>query len=206
MNKAPSRLAITSLICLSAACALLVATGAVATTVDGKWGIGFEETLTGIPDPSDADSAFIAIPASGLAIHHFRGNVNFEAVLGGRAHLGSSSATEWAGFLALGAHYAKFRSPRANLSAGLRVVLGLHRPVDAATQAASALRLGVTVEVPLRAVFFLSDQFLIAGAVGPVAAFETASGNPLTGGSSALKVNLFKGGFSGGLGFAFLFG
>ena len=67
------------------------------------------------------------------------------------------------------------------------------------------MQVGFAMEIPLRAVFFLSDRFVISGAVGIVGALESKTGNPLTGGKAAVKVSLFKGGFSGGLGFMFLF-
>ena len=187
-------------------CALLtaIASPARAVTVDGKWAIGFEETLTGIPDPSDEDSILAAIPASGLAAHWFVGNWDFEAVVGARAQIAGGS-TQAAAFLSLGAHTFVFRAPRANLSVGLRLISG-YGPVFNNDTGERDNSYGFSVEVPLRTLFFLSDHFAISGAVGPMLAIEPKTGNPLTGGRDALKVHLFKGGFSGGVGFAFLFG
>ena len=184
--------------------AIAAPSAAGAVTVDGKWGIGFEETLTGIGVSSDPESSSYAVPSSGLVIHRFVGHWNLEAVVGGFAHVGSGP-TRWGTFISLGGHYAAYRAPRANLSAGLRVILGLDRPVDSKTGNATPMRFGTTIEVPLRAAFFLSDRFMITGAVGPVAALQSSTGNPLPGGRDGVQVNLFKGGFSGGLGFAVLF-
>ncbi len=185
--------------------ATLSAPAATAITLDGKWGVGFEETLTGIVDTADPDSPLIAIPASGLAIHRFVGDWDVELVFGARAAFASSTATRWAGFGSLGGHYSAFRSPQANLSAGIRVIAGAYQPLDIATGGKAPMQVGFAMEIPLRAVFFLSDRFVISGAVGIVGALESKTGNPLTGGKDAVKVSLFKGGFSGGLGFMFLF-
>lgn len=195
---------------LSVSALVGVSTPALAVTVDGKWGVGFEETLTGIADPTDDDTALVAIPASGLAIHKYIGDIDLEAIVGARARIALNGPTDWRTFLSLGVHYFAFRAPRANLSAGARIIGGMHRPIDIGTQTSRPLSWGFTFEVPLRAMFFLSDHFAISGSVGLVAALERQSsdpdvvaGNPLTGGSDAVKVNLFKGGFSGGLGFTF---
>ncbi len=97
-------------------------------------------------------------------------------------------------------HYNVFRAPRVNLSAGLRVDTGFARAVDDAGNA-TAFRVGAALEVPLRAVYFLSEQFSISASVGPVVAFNRSDANPLTGARNSTSLSLFSGGFSGGLGF-----
>ena len=49
--------------------------------------------------------------------------------------------------------------------------------------------------------FFLSDHFAFSAAVGPVVAFNGKRGNPLTGQHDSIDLSLFRGAFSGGLGF-----
>ncbi|GEM_PF-3307416 len=181
----------------------LSCSGAHAVTLDGKWGIGFEETLTGVIDPTDPDRSAIAIPASGLSLRRFVGDLDVELVLGARSVFPSSGTTTWAAFASIGGHYASFRSPRANLSVGLRAIVGAYKPSSTAQN--TTTQVGFAFEIPIRAVFFLADQFALSGSVGIVGAIEGKDGNPLTGGKDAVKVSLFRGGFSGGLGFIFLF-
>lgn len=171
-----------------------------AYTVHGKFGIGYEETLTALA----SGTSFERVPtirASGLSlIYHVR-HWGLEAVLGGHSLIMSGQPTRWSGFVTLGGHYNLFRAPRVNLSAGARVTTGVARDVDETTAKAESLRLGVSVEGPIRAVFFLSDNFAFSAAVGPVLSVNGARGNPLTGQKDSVDISLFRGGFAGGLGF-----
>jgi hypothetical protein len=187
-------------ISLVMSCGILLLPGiGLAHDLDGRFGLGFEETLTGL-GPGLADASVPAIDASGLALHAFYANWGFEAITGGSLVLPSQGDAPWAAFLALGAHYQAFRAPFVNLSAGIRVVGGLSRPVDAAGHA-RGLASGLTLEGPLRALFLLSPVFGVSAAVGPVLSINGKRANPLTGGVDSLDFSLFRGGFSGGLGF-----
>jgi hypothetical protein len=141
------------------------------------------------------------IRPAGLGIWGWLGDLGLEAVLGGNLVLGEGVPADYAGFVTLGVHYNVFRAPTVNLSAGVRLDLGFSRRVDPQTNTTEDSRFGVALEVPLRAIYFLSEQFSISGSVGPVLALPGGGVNPLTGGATATEFSLFRGGFSGGLGF-----
>ncbi|MCO4761934.1 MAG: hypothetical protein KC502_10545 [Myxococcales bacterium] len=187
---------------------ILVSTAAASAfgyTVDRKLGIGFEQTLTALPEASGLDASTPDIAASGLVVQYWNRHVGLEAIVGGRALLVRDAPIGWAGFLTLGAHYNVFRAPMVNLSVGLRVTAGLSRPVNVQTNATQPMRVGFSSEIPLRAMFFLSDHFALTGSVGPVVTFGSSAGNPLTGAADTTTFSLFRGGFSGGLGFVVFF-
>lgn len=192
-----ARLRLTALLLLLA---LFSAGEAHAYSVDGKIGVGYEETLVSLSD----GGATLAVPdirAAGLGGWLYFGDLGLEVVLGARTLLLSGQPVDFAGFITLGAHYNVFRAPRVNLSAGLRIDTGFSRAVDPTTGEATAFRAGVAFELPLRAVYFLSEQFSISASVGPVLAVNGERANPLTGDSNSTNLSLFRGGFSGGLGF-----
>ena len=179
-----------------------------AYTVHGKVGVGWEETLTALGDSGryagygDSSSGVPSIRASGLSLHAYYRQWGFEAIVGGQALMASNQPSRWGGFFSLGTHYNLFRAPQVNLSTGLRLGVGLYRGVNSVSNESAPMRTGFTVEVPLRAVFFLSDHFAFSAAVGPIAAIAGGDGHPLTGAPpDSVEFALFRGGFSGGLGF-----
>mgnify|MGYP006935333539 FL=1 len=182
-----------------------VASSASAVATDGKVGIGYEQTLTALPEAGGTSAGTPDVSASGLVLQYWTRNVGFEAILGGRSLIVSGRPLAWAGFLSLGAHYNVFRAPKVNLSTGFRVTMGLSRAVDSSTNVAESVHIGFSMEIPIRAMFFLSDHFALTGAVGPVVALGSAGGNPLTGLGDTTSFSLFRGGFSGGLGFVVFF-
>ncbi len=192
---------------------LLICAGpAAAYTVHGKFGIGWEETLTSLGDGprfasygdgSKAESP--AIRASGMSFHTYYRQWGFEAIVGAEGANISKQDFRWGGFLSLGTHYNLFRAPRVNLSTGVRLAVGMYRGVDD-KGASKPVLYGYTFEAPLRAVFFLSDHFAFSAAVGPMVAIAGGPGNPLTGApEGAVEFALFRGGFSGGVGFVVFF-
>lgn len=187
-------------------CAALLFTAprpADAHTVHRKIGVGYEQSLTSLPDASASDATTPDISASGLLLQYWWRHVGLEALVGGRALIVPGTPVAWAGFLSLGAHYNAFRAPQVNLSAGVRVTTAFSRVVTTTDteSAASETRVGFSVEVPLRAMFFLSDHFALTGSVGPVITLGGSGVNPLTGARNTTTIALFRGGFSGGLGF-----
>lgn len=187
---------------------LLFPVVANAYTVHGKFGLGWEETLTALGDSGryvghGGDSGEApAMRASGLSLHAYYRQWGFEAIVGAQALLVSSDPTRWGAFCSLGTHYNLFRAPQVNLSTGLRLGVGLYGGVDPTTNESAPLKTGFTVELPLRAVFFLSDHFAFSAAVGPMVAIAGGTGHPLTGAPpDSVEFALFRGGFSGGVGF-----
>ncbi len=194
-----------TLACSALLIGVLAASSASAVVVDRKIGVGYEQTLTALPEVSGTSVGTPDVSASGLVLQYWTRNAGFEAILGGRTKSVANTPLAWAAFMALGAHYNVFRAPKVNLSAGLRFSVGLSRSVDAVKNTAEAIHVGFSMEVPLRAMFFLSEHFAMTGAVGPVLAFGSAAGNPLTGLGDTTSFSLFRGGFSGGLGFVVFF-
>ena len=166
-------------------------------------GIGFEQTLTAQPASLTNPKLPPDVSASGLLVQYWINSWSLELILGGRATVVPEQPIAWAGFGSIGAHYNVLRAPKVNLSAGLRAAVGVARPVSDGGQSA-ALRFGVNIEVPLRAMYFLSDSFAITGAVGMVLTFGSDRINPLDGSQDTSALSLFRGGFSGGLGFVVL--
>ena len=193
--------ALVGAIAVAVLCAATLAPGgdACAYSVDGKFGVGYEETLVALGGVESG--ALPDIRAAGLGVWGWIGDVGFEGIFGFRALLVSNQAADFAGFVALGAHYNVFRAPTVNLSAGVRVDIGFGRGVDATTGNAKASSVGFAVEVPLRAVYFFSEQFSISGTVGPLLALNGNAPHPLTGATKSTEFSLFRGGFSGGVGF-----
>jgi hypothetical protein len=182
------------------AVALAAPREARAYSVDGKLGVGFEQTLTALDDGGADAVALPDLRASGFGVWGWIGNVGWEAVVGARAAVISGKPLDLAGFIAVGGHYNVFRAPRVNLSLGARALLGMARSVSAAGEAEAA-RLGAAFELPLRVVYFFADQFSIQASVGPTLAINGDRANPLTGQVRSTSLSLFRGGFSGGLGF-----
>ena len=193
------------LACSALLIGLFAASSASAVVVDRKIGVGYEQTLTALPEVTGTSVGSPDVSASGLVLQYWVRNVGFEAILGGRTTSVSNTPLAWAAFMALSAHYNVFRAPKVNLSAGLRVSVGLSRAVDVANNTAEPIHVGFSMEIPLRAMFFLSEHFALTGAVGPVVAFGSPAGNPLTGLGDTTSFSLFRGGFSGGLGFVVFF-
>lgn len=193
---------------------LLCATPALAATVDGKFGVGFEDTLTavGIRQSLFAAGQYPDVRPSGLSGHYWIGNVGLEGIVGASVKFGEHLGH--AGFLGLGVHYAAFRAPSVNLSIGVR---GLFAWANVSTEDDElGTRFGFAVEVPLRVEYFLTPAFAVAAAVGPVLHFPSpwrndSTGtsvpvrNPLTTGTSTWDLALTRGEFSGGLGFTYYF-
>lgn len=197
---------------LSLACAVMSAP-ALAHNVDGKLGIGFEETLTSIGSRqwfgSQGASASLStrpvpdIPASGLAVRRYFGNLGIEGVVGLVSHWPSGHPAEVATFLSVGALYNVVRAPSVNLAIGVRLMGSLARSNDEGV--AGAWRYGMAAEIPIRVEYFFSPNFAIAGAVGPTLAVNSSGRNPLTGSSGSLDLALTHGDFSGGVGFSYYF-
>ncbi|MBP46352.1 MAG: hypothetical protein CMH53_00210 [Myxococcales bacterium] len=189
------------------ACALVIALMMSATahsrTLERTFGIGFEQTLTAQPTSLNNPQLPPDVSASGLLLQYWINSWSLEVILGGRAALVPSQPVAWAGFGSLGAHYNLLRAPKVNLSVGARAAVGLSRPVDADGNA-TKMRVGINVEVPLRVMYFLSENFAITGAVGLVVTIGSADINPLEGSKDTSALSLFRGGFSGGLGFVVL--
>lgn len=213
-NTARRRRATSCALALVALCLSLVsAQPAVAHNVDGKLGIGFEETLTAIGSrqwfTSQGASASLNtqpvpdIPASGLAIRRYVGNLAIEGVVGLVAQWPSDRPVEMATFLSVGALYNVVRAPSVNLAIGIRLMGAVARSNDGAV--AGPLRYGLAAEIPIRIEYFFSPNFAIAGAVGPTLAVNSTGRNPLTGNSESLDLALTHGDFSGGIGFSYYF-
>ena len=211
---------------LAVALLSLPARNAVAHDVDGKLGIGFEDTLTNIGVRQafalrDVNNTLQQghmpdIRASGLAVRRYVGNVGLEAIVGFGVHLGQSPdppvtvpetprapnpPAEWGTFLSIGGSYNVVRAPQVNLAVGLRVLAGLARTNNG--QDSGPVRFGIALEAPIRIEYFFNQQFAIAGAVGPTLGLRSDQANPLTGEKGAIDIALARGEFSGGIGFTY---
>lgn len=186
--------------------------------VDGKFGIGFEETLTGIatrqlvPATDKAlDLQAVNTPdvrAAGVAVRGYLGNWGFEGVLGANLQFTSAKddhsaapPTQFAAFLSAGAFYNVVRAPQVNLAIGLRVLGAMAR--TNVSEQAGPLRWGAALELPVRIEYFFNQQFAIAGAVGPNVIINGDRTNPLSGTSKSTDLALTRGDFGGGVGFTY---
>lgn len=197
-----------------------------AMNVDGKFGLGFEETLTGVgvqqsltlDDHSSSATPLPDLSASGLAARYYYGNVGFELIVGAGLHHPKGADWEYSLLLSPGIFYNVFRAPSVNLSLGARFLNGWSRfntatgTLDDSDCTAGASpetsskhcgRYGFSAEIPLRVEYFFSPAFAISGAVGPVLTYNPGKGNPLTGNTNSLDVTFTRGGFSGGIGFTY---
>lgn len=182
-----------------------------AHNVDGKVGVGFEETLTGLSarqffPTEDGSGSLLSHPipdvrAAGLAGRWYVGQLGVEAVGGFDMRVPSGKPNEYGAFLSLGVLYNLARAPSVNLAIGLRAVTGVARTNDGDT--AGPVRVGLSFEVPIRVEYFFSPNFAIAGAVGPTLAINSAKGNPLTGGKNSYDLAMTRGDFGGGIGFTY---
>lgn len=196
---------------LACGVALAWTTPVRAHDVDGKWGIGFEETLTAvgsrqiIPITDGLSGTTTAaqpdIRASGLCGRWWFGNVGVEAVFGFALHMPAEGDAEFGSFLSAGLLYSVVRAPQVNLTIGLRALGGVGR--TNASNVSTGTRLGMAFEIPIRAEYFFNPQFAIAGAFGPTLAYNGDRSNPLTGGSSSVDLAIARGDFGGGLGFTY---
>jgi hypothetical protein len=183
-----------------------------ALNVDGKLGIGLEETLTGMHARigrtlSTNRAALPDVLASGLAIRGFVGDWGIEGIVGGGWHSPEGKPNEGSLFGAVGVLYQALRSPHVNLGAGVRLLGGLARVNQTTTTGSvqTAWRYGFAGEIPLRAEYFFSSAFSISASVGVVVAFNGADGNPLTGNTNSTDVAIAYADFSGGVGFTYYF-
>ncbi|MSQ82047.1 MAG: hypothetical protein EXR77_03905 [Myxococcales bacterium] len=187
---------------------------AFAHDVDGKLGIGFEESLTAVGvrqvipvTDAQANKQTFAQPdirASGLAGRAWFGNVGVEGIFGFLAHIPrgkDAPPNEFASFLSLGATYNVVRGPQVNLGIGVRALAAIAR-TNVGT-VATDLRFGIAFEIPVRIEYFFNQTFAIAGAFGPTLAVNTARPNPLTGSSQSFDIAIARGDFGGGLGFTY---
>ena len=202
------------LACLFGLAVALAAAPCLAANVDGKAGVGFEDTLTsvGLRQMFFASGDAPDVRPGGLAARYWLGNTGLEAIVGGSLSVGASLSH--AGFTAIGAHYAAFRAPDVNMSIGARALFAWAN--TSAEDRAFGSRFGFAIEVPLRVEYFFTSAFAVAAAVGPVIHFPSPwrSGkdgvagpvrDPLTTGTSTWHVSLSRGEFSGGLGFTYYF-
>ena len=179
--------------------------------VDGKLGVGYEDTLTNIgmrqafqlrdSNNNAPDRRLPDAPASGLAVRRYIGNFGIEGIVGIGAHLPDGAPAEWGGFLSVGGSYNFVRAPQVNLGLGVRVLVGLAR-TNVGVEA-GPVRFGLALEAPLRVEYFFNQQFAIAGAVGPTLSLNGDRLNPLTGQKGSIDVALSRGEFSGGVGFTY---
>lgn len=203
-----------SLFLVTLACSALLATPVLAANVDGKAGIGFEETLTsvGLRQTLSGPTDLPDVRPGGLSARYWIGNVGLEAIVGASLKFGESFGH--AGFVAIGTHYAAFRAQDVNLTLGVRGIFAWANVNQDDHDLGS--RYGFAVEVPIRIEYFFTTAFAIAAAVGPVLHFPSPwrtdrSGtsvpirNPLTTNTSSWELALTRGEFSGGLGFTYYF-
>lgn len=187
-------------------CALFFAASpALAINVDGKFGVGFETTLSGLD--GRLGSALQHTPdvrPAGFAMRYYAGNVGIEGIVGATFQSASGTPQQYAGFVSVGALYNVFRAPNVNLSLGVRAIGAVARTNTAGVSTGS--RIGFAAEIPLRVEYFFGAAFAISAAVGPVFNVPVSSDiDPLTGDTSALDISLTRGEFSGGLGFTYYF-
>ena len=194
--------------------ALLLASPALALDLSGRYGIGYEETLTSVGARQMAEVVSAStvsntvtpdVRAGGLSFRWWLGNVGLEAIAGLSLRVPDKAPTEVGGFVSVGALYNLVRTPRVNLSVGGRLLTGVAR-ANNANDNAGPWRTGFAVEIPLRVEYAFTDQFAIGAAVGPTISWSSAQRHPLTGAQNALDVSLTRGDFSGGLGFTYYFG
>jgi hypothetical protein len=193
-----------------------IAHPALAMNIDGRWGIGFEETLTSLEArlATLGDVAQPVAPAAGLSVRGHVGYLALESIVGLSLHkpgalrdandkvLVDSPPLEMGAFLSLGALYHVFRAPQVNLALGLRVLGGIGRVNDNAGRA-GPWQLGVAFEAPLRVEWHFNPNFAIAAAVGGVIIAPSANGNPLSGQRDVTQITATRGQFAGGLGFTY---
>jgi hypothetical protein len=187
---------------------------AMALDLSGRWGIGYEETLTSLggrqaaaldPVSELAANAVPDVRAGGLAFRWWVGNIGVEAITGLSVRVPDQDPIELGGFLSVGALYNLLRTPKVNLSVGGRLLTGVARS-NRADGDAGPWRVGLAVEIPLRVEYAFTEHFAVAAAVGPTISWSGKDAHPLTGATESLDVSLTRGEFSGGLGFTYYFG
>ena len=175
-------------------CVLLATSGpALAKDMGGKFGVGFNQSLTS--------------GVSGLAFNYWAGNLKLGGLVGMNFFFPDTGDTVTAVQLGIQALYALARSTDANLNFGLRVNLGI---ADAGSPPVGAPDPGTTVgvqfDIPVEGEYFLSDHFSFYGHVGLTLTIVGSDGNPLSpGAQKGVGFGVGQGGFSGGAGFNFYF-
>ncbi|NUN14515.1 MAG: hypothetical protein HUU55_12875 [Myxococcales bacterium] len=168
------------------ACLMVLAlvTSAQAKDMDGKFGVGYSQSLTG--------------GASGLGLNYWAGDLKIGAILGIDFFSPDGGDSETNLKLGLQGLYAIARSNDANLNFGLRVNIGVASAAETA--------FGLQFDLPLEGEYFLSDHFSLYGHVGLTVTIVGEDGNPLAPGKGkGFGIGVGDGGFSGGAGFNFYF-
>ena len=181
-------------LCALALAGLLLA-GATASAKDmnGKFGVGFDQSFGGV---------------SGLDLKYFLGDIQISLTPGFEMFKPSSGSAAIAFNVALGGIYNFARSDQANLGFGIRGSLGYRNK-----QAGDCL--SGAIEFPLVAEYFFSDHFAIHGGVAIVLSIQGTKGAALTPPNTPAGINphagkgvglgIGNGGFLADAGFTFYF-
>ena len=164
---------------------VLASTTASAKDMGGKFGVGYEQNLTG--------------SAGGLNVQYWFGNLSLGMLLGLDYFKPDSGDSTMTFNLAPHVLYAVARSNEANLNMGIRLPIGIMDPGAGDTQ------FGLQIELPIVGEYFFSDHFAIFGQVGLVFELPVGDQNVLSGRAKGFGVGIGGAAFSGGAGFNFYF-
>ncbi|MBL6976073.1 MAG: hypothetical protein ISR64_10105 [Deltaproteobacteria bacterium] len=131
-----------------------------ARDMNGKFGLGFDQTLAGV---------------SGISAKYWIGDFGIRGVLGLDFIVPRSGGTRMSMNFALGVIYNFARTEAANLGIGVMADLGYNN--GAATGGGSSIQ--VNVEVPLTAEIFITDHFSFHISVGLAVAIIPSGGSAL---------------------------
>lgn len=134
----------------------LLATTASAKDTDGKFGLGYDQSLGGV---------------SGLTARYWIGDLGIQGILGVDFVKPDKGDSKMTFLFGLGGIYNFAKSEHANLGVGLNIDLGYANSGDSSFQ--------FNVAIPLRAEYFFSDAFAVNVSTGLTVAIIPKKGQVL---------------------------
>lgn len=171
----------------------LLATTASAKDVDGKFGLGYDQSLGGV---------------SGLTARYWIGDIGIQGILGVDFVKPDQGDSRMAFLFGLGAIYNFAKSEHANLGVGLNIDLGF---ANKAAMGGADSSFQFNVAIPLRAEYFFSDAFAVNVATGLTVAIIPKKGQVLKDAQNSaaapkdLGIRFGAGSLFGSAGFSYYF-